>query len=73
MYKNIICLYLTLFILFSPTGGLNGKKSSGQSQNTGAVVGLSFLLFVLLLVLVKMYKNHQRVKTHTLKTHLTLY
>nr|XP_046255175.1 lymphocyte activation gene 3 protein-like [Scatophagus argus] len=42
--------------------GLSGQKSSGVSQNTGAVVALSFLLFVLLLVLVKMYKNHQRRK-----------
>ncbi|XP_035528536.1 lymphocyte activation gene 3 protein-like [Morone saxatilis] len=43
-------------------GGLSGQKSSGVSQNTVAVVGLSFLLIVLLLILIQMYKNHQRRK-----------
>ncbi|XP_039973495.1 hemicentin-2-like isoform X2 [Xiphias gladius] len=42
--------------------GLNGQKSKGFSHNTAAVVGLSFLLFVLLLILAQMYKNHQRRK-----------
>ncbi|XP_038567065.1 lymphocyte activation gene 3 protein-like [Micropterus salmoides] len=42
--------------------GLNGEKSSGVSHNTAAIVGLSFLLIVLLLVLAQMYKNHQRRK-----------
>lgn len=60
---------------FSSTGGLSGQKSSGLTYDTGAVVGISFLLLLLLLVLIKMYKNHQRVKTQiTVKiivTHLT--
>ncbi|XP_073340857.1 lymphocyte activation gene 3 protein-like [Pagrus major] len=43
-------------------GGLSGQKSSGVSNNTIAVVGLSILLLVLLLVLVKMFLNHQRRK-----------
>ncbi|XP_070767756.1 lymphocyte activation gene 3 protein-like [Enoplosus armatus] len=42
--------------------GLSGQKSSGLSHNTAAVVGLSFLLLVLLLILAQMYKNHQRRK-----------
>ncbi|XP_074509446.1 lymphocyte activation gene 3 protein [Sebastes fasciatus] len=42
--------------------GLNGEKPSGVSHNAAAVVGLSFLLIVLLLVLAQMYKNHQRRK-----------
>ncbi|XP_071324675.1 lymphocyte activation gene 3 protein-like [Trachinotus anak] len=42
--------------------GLSGQKSSGFSQNTGVVVGLSCLLIVLLLILAQMYKNHQRKK-----------
>ncbi|KAE8288958.1 hypothetical protein D5F01_LYC12836 [Larimichthys crocea] len=42
--------------------GLSGQKSSSLSHNTAAVVGLSILLVVLLLILVQMYKNHQRRK-----------
>ncbi|KAK2844742.1 hypothetical protein Q5P01_011401 [Channa striata] len=42
--------------------GLSGKKSSGSSYNTAAVIGLSLLLLVLLLILAQMYKNHQRRK-----------
>lgn len=42
--------------------GLSGEKSAGLSHNTAAVVGLSFLLVVLLLILAQMYKNHQRRK-----------
>ncbi|KAF3692070.1 Lymphocyte activation gene 3 protein [Channa argus] len=42
--------------------GLSGRKSSGSSHNTAAVVGLSFLLLVLLMILAQMYKNHQRRK-----------
>lgn len=61
MQNVILCLYLTVFILFSLTGGLSGQKSSGGSRNTAAVVGLGFLLLVLLLILAQMYKNHQRV------------
>ncbi|XP_054477608.1 uncharacterized protein LOC129109540 [Anoplopoma fimbria] len=41
---------------------LRGQKSSGVSHNTAAMVGLSFLLLVLLLILAQMYKNHQRRK-----------
>ncbi|XP_068426588.1 lymphocyte activation gene 3 protein-like [Clinocottus analis] len=41
---------------------LSGQKSVGVSHNTAAMVGLSFLLIVLLLVLAQMYKNHQRRK-----------
>ncbi|XP_034730133.1 contactin-2-like [Etheostoma cragini] len=41
---------------------LSGPKSSGGSHNTAGVVGLSFLLLVLLLILAQMYKNHQRRK-----------
>nr|XP_019948210.1 PREDICTED: obscurin-like [Paralichthys olivaceus] len=44
--------------------GFSGQKSSGFSKNTAAVVGLSFLLLVLLLILAQMYKNHRRVKIH---------
>lgn len=55
-------LPLFVFILFFPAGGLSGQKSSGLSHNTTAVVGLSFLLLVLLLILAQMYKNYQRVK-----------
>lgn len=51
-----------LLVLFF-TGGLSGQKSKGFSHNTATVVGLSFLLLVLLLILAQMYKNHQRVKT----------
>ncbi|XP_030014822.1 hemicentin-2 [Sphaeramia orbicularis] len=40
----------------------SGEKPASLSQNTAAVVGLSILLLVLLLVLVQMYKNHQRRK-----------
>ncbi|KAM9353491.1 lymphocyte activation gene 3 protein [Symphorus nematophorus] len=43
-------------------GGLSGEESTGISHNTAAVIGLSILLIVLLLVLVQMYKNHQRRK-----------
>lgn len=46
-------------------GGLRVEKSSGLSNNIVVVVGLSFLLIALLLVLVKMYKNYQRVMTYT--------
>ncbi|XP_047188169.1 lymphocyte activation gene 3 protein [Scophthalmus maximus] len=42
--------------------GLSGQKSSGFSYTTAAVVGLSFLLLVLLLILAQLYKNHQRRK-----------
>lgn len=79
-HNALSCHYLTLFMLFFPTGALSGQKSSGLSGDTGALVGLSFLLLFLLLVLVKMYKNHQRVKTcssescenyRNSKTHLT--
>ncbi|MED6252129.1 hypothetical protein ATANTOWER_007367 [Ataeniobius toweri] len=42
--------------------GLSGEKSSSVSSNTGTVVGLSFLLVILLLILAQMYKNHQRRK-----------
>ncbi|XP_068998594.1 lymphocyte activation gene 3 protein-like [Embiotoca jacksoni] len=42
--------------------GLSGHKSSGVSHNTATVVGLSFFLLVLLLVLAQMYKNHRRRK-----------
>ncbi|XP_075965809.1 lymphocyte activation gene 3 protein [Anarhichas minor] len=42
--------------------GLSGQKPSGVSHNTAVLVGLSFLLLVLLLVLAQMYKNHQRRK-----------
>ncbi|GLD63785.1 lymphocyte activation gene 3 protein [Lates japonicus] len=44
------------------TCGLSGQKSKGFSHNTATVVGLSFLLLVLLLILAQMYKNHQRRK-----------
>uniref|UniRef100_A0A3Q2PG32 Lymphocyte activation gene 3 protein n=1 Tax=Fundulus heteroclitus TaxID=8078 RepID=A0A3Q2PG32_FUNHE len=44
------------------TAGQRGEKSSGVSSNTGTVIGLSFLLIILLLVLAQMYKNHQRRK-----------
>ncbi|XP_029359900.1 lymphocyte activation gene 3 protein [Echeneis naucrates] len=43
-------------------GGLSGQKLTANSQNTGMIVGLSFLLVVLLLILAQMYKNHQRRK-----------
>ncbi|XP_015226235.1 PREDICTED: lymphocyte activation gene 3 protein-like [Cyprinodon variegatus] len=42
--------------------GLSGEKSSAASSNTGTVIGLSFLLVILLLILAQMYKNHQRRK-----------
>lgn len=42
--------------------GLSGEKSSGVPSNTGTVIGLSFLLVILLLILAQMYKNHQRRK-----------
>ncbi|CAJ1062504.1 uncharacterized protein LOC117822504 [Xyrichtys novacula] len=43
--------------------GLSGEKSSSRgSQKTAIIVGLSVLLFVLVLILVQMYKNHQRRK-----------
>ncbi|XP_047454395.1 lymphocyte activation gene 3 protein-like [Mugil cephalus] len=42
--------------------GLSGKVTSSVSKNTGVIVALSFLLIVLLLVLVQVYKNHQRRK-----------
>ncbi|KAM3614253.1 uncharacterized protein V6R79_011708 [Siganus canaliculatus] len=43
--------------------GVIGEKSSSLSKNdAAALVGLSFLLIILLLVLVKMYKNYQRRK-----------
>ncbi|KAF7670152.1 hypothetical protein LDENG_00050160 [Lucifuga dentata] len=42
--------------------GLTGKSSAGLSHNTATVIGLSFLLLVLLLILAQMYKNHQRRK-----------
>ncbi|XP_053182428.1 lymphocyte activation gene 3 protein-like [Scomber japonicus] len=42
--------------------GLTGQKLKGLSHNTTAVVGLSILLVVLLLILVQMFKNHQRRK-----------
>ncbi|CAK6966220.1 lymphocyte activation gene 3 protein-like [Scomber scombrus] len=42
--------------------GLTGQKSKGLSHNTTAVAGLSILLVVLLLILVQMFKNHQRRK-----------
>lgn len=42
--------------------GLSEEQSSGVSSNTGTVIGLSFLLVILLLILAQMYKNHQRVK-----------
>ncbi|XP_017270908.1 lymphocyte activation gene 3 protein [Kryptolebias marmoratus] len=41
--------------------GQSGKRSSAPG-NTGTVIGLSFLLVILLLVLAQMYKNHQRRK-----------
>ncbi|XP_053289012.1 lymphocyte activation gene 3 protein [Pleuronectes platessa] len=40
--------------------GLSGPKSSGYSQNTTAVVGLSVFLLALLLILAQLYKNHRR-------------
>uniref|UniRef100_A0A667X4L4 Ig-like domain-containing protein n=1 Tax=Myripristis murdjan TaxID=586833 RepID=A0A667X4L4_9TELE len=42
--------------------GLTGESATGISNNTGTVIGLSFLLVVLLLILAQMYKNHQRRK-----------
>uniref|UniRef100_A0A8C2WI82 Ig-like domain-containing protein n=1 Tax=Cyclopterus lumpus TaxID=8103 RepID=A0A8C2WI82_CYCLU len=42
--------------------GLSGQTSLGVSHNTAAMVGLSFLLLVLLLILAQMYKNHRRRK-----------
>ncbi|XP_070692034.1 lymphocyte activation gene 3 protein-like [Pempheris klunzingeri] len=42
--------------------GLSEVKSTRLSHNTAAVIGLSFLLVVLLLILAQMYKNHQRRK-----------
>lgn len=42
--------------------GLSGQKPTEVSHNTGVIVGLSFLLIFLLLVLFKMYWNHQRRK-----------
>lgn len=42
--------------------GLSGLKSGGSSHNTAVLVGLSFLLLILLLILAQMYKNHQRRK-----------
>ncbi|XP_071372457.1 lymphocyte activation gene 3 protein-like [Centroberyx affinis] len=42
--------------------GLTGAKEAGLSDNTAMVIGLSFLLLVLLLVVAQMYKNHQRRK-----------
>ncbi|KAM9310297.1 lymphocyte activation gene 3 protein [Pholidichthys leucotaenia] len=42
--------------------GLSGEGSSGSSQNTAAIIGLTILLLVLLLILAQMYKNHQRRK-----------
>lgn len=54
------------FSMFFSKGGLNSSNlvpSSGMSQNTGVTVGLSLLLIVLLLVVFKMYRNYQRVKT----------
>uniref|UniRef100_A0A3P8WXB8 Lymphocyte activating 3 n=1 Tax=Cynoglossus semilaevis TaxID=244447 RepID=A0A3P8WXB8_CYNSE len=44
------------------TSSLTGQRSTGLSQNTVAVVGLSVLLLVLLLVLAQTYKNVQRRK-----------
>ncbi|KAM4581558.1 lymphocyte activation gene 3 protein [Odontesthes bonariensis] len=41
--------------------GHSGQKS-GFSSNKGTVIGLSFLLVILLLILAQMYKNHQRRK-----------
>lgn len=56
--------FLTIFVMFFSEGGLSSpSQSSGTSQNTGVIVGLSLLLIVLLLVVFKMYKNYQRVKT----------
>lgn len=42
--------------------GQTGQKTAGVSHNSAVLVGLSLLLFVLLLTLAQMYKNHQRVK-----------
>ncbi|XP_040900178.1 lymphocyte activation gene 3 protein-like [Toxotes jaculatrix] len=42
--------------------GVSGQKVTDVSHNTATVVGLSFLLLVLLLILAQMYKNHQRRK-----------
>uniref|UniRef100_A0A3Q3KRU0 Ig-like domain-containing protein n=1 Tax=Monopterus albus TaxID=43700 RepID=A0A3Q3KRU0_MONAL len=42
--------------------GLSGQKQTNSSHNTAAVIGLSFLLVILLLILAQMYKNHQRRK-----------
>ncbi|KAM4735231.1 protein sidekick homolog [Anableps anableps] len=41
-------------------GGLSGEKSSGVSSNTSTVIGLSFLLVILVLILAQMYKNYRR-------------
>lgn len=49
-------------VVFFATAGLTGQKSKGLSHNTTAVVGLSILLGVLLLILIQMFKNHQRVR-----------
>ncbi|KAK5861782.1 hypothetical protein PBY51_017232 [Eleginops maclovinus] len=42
--------------------GLSGHTSSQTPHNTAAVLGLSLFLLVLLLILVQMFKNHQRRK-----------
>ncbi|KAM4601514.1 lymphocyte activation gene 3 protein [Polymixia lowei] len=41
-------------------GGLTGSGETGTFNNTPTVIGLSFFLVVLLLILAKMYKNHLR-------------
>uniref|UniRef100_A0A3P9K7D0 Lymphocyte activating 3 n=1 Tax=Oryzias latipes TaxID=8090 RepID=A0A3P9K7D0_ORYLA len=38
------------------------EQSKERSHNTGTIVGLSFLLLILLLVLAQMFKNYQRRK-----------
>ncbi|XP_068179482.1 lymphocyte activation gene 3 protein-like [Antennarius striatus] len=47
---------------FPLMSGLFEHEASGLSYNNGAVIGFSCLLLVLLLVLFKTYKNHQRRK-----------
>lgn len=39
-----------------------GRKSAAKPGNTAAIIGLSFLLLVLLVILVQIYKNHRRRK-----------
>lgn len=59
---NIIRIDLRLFLLlFDFSGGLSAE-SPGVSGNMGTVIGLGFLLIILMLFLLQMYKNHQRVR-----------